>query len=131
MAAALAVSPALGTTVRFDGGESPTGSGPRPVALDNGDGPIFKLDRLAMARIGHRRSREGEASGVKGQVVINFSLTSREAVDELLGRLEHGGTFSRPPDTLRCLLGLTLRHRGRSRRQQLRPHEPRGAPKSQ
>ena len=54
MAAALAVYQRLGMTVRSDGGESPTGRGPRPVALDNGDGPIFKLDRLAMARIGHR-----------------------------------------------------------------------------
>lgn len=110
MDATVAFYQTLGMTVRFDGGEWPLGSGARHVTLDNGDGPIFELDNLAMARIWHGGWREKEPVGATGQAVINFSLTSRADVDALYAALTAAGHV-RPPGTLRCLLGLPLRHR--------------------
>jgi catechol 2,3-dioxygenase-like lactoylglutathione lyase family enzyme len=95
MDAAVAFYQRLGMTVRFDSGEWPPGSGARHVALDNGDGPIFELDNLAMARIWHGGWRERERSGAKSNVVINFSLTSRQEVDELYAALTTAGHVSR------------------------------------
>ena len=91
--AALAFYRALGMQVRFDGGEWPAGSGARHVALDNGDGAIFELDNLAMARIYHAgwRSPDPEAR----PVVLGFSLASREAVDERYGALIAAGYAGR------------------------------------
>lgn len=63
MDAAIAFCQALGMTVRFDGGEWPPGSGARHVALDNGDGAIFELDNLAMARIYHGGWRSPDTEG--------------------------------------------------------------------
>ncbi|MDA8281930.1 MAG: VOC family protein [Actinomycetota bacterium] len=70
----------LGMTVRFDGGEWPAGSGARHVALENGDGAIFEIDNLAMARIYHSGWRATDAA--VPPVVVNFYVASREAVDE-------------------------------------------------
>ncbi len=93
MDAAIAFYQALGMTVRFDGGEWPPGSGARHVALNNGEGAILELDNLAMARIYHsgRRSLDPEAR----QVVLGFSLPSREAVDETYRALTAAGHIGR------------------------------------
>lgn len=78
--AAVAFYRTLGMRVRFDGGEWPAGSGARHVALDNGDGAIFEIDNLAMARIYHREWRDRVAQD--RPVVLGFTLASREAVDD-------------------------------------------------
>jgi catechol 2,3-dioxygenase-like lactoylglutathione lyase family enzyme len=93
MDAAVTFYQALGMTVRFDGGEWPPGSGARHVALDNGDGAIFELDNLAMARIWHGgwRAPDPEAR----PVVLGFSLPSREAVDERYRTLTAAGYTGR------------------------------------
>jgi catechol 2,3-dioxygenase-like lactoylglutathione lyase family enzyme len=83
----------LGMKVRFDGGEWPPGSGARHVALDNGEGAIFELDNLAMARIWHRGWRSPDAGG--RPVVLGFSLPSREAVNERYQELTAAGYTGR------------------------------------
>ena len=93
MDAAVAFYSALGMMVRFDGGEWPPGSGARHVALDNAEGAIFELDNLAMARIYHEgwRSPDPEAR----PVVLGFSLSSREAVDDRYRALTSAGYTGR------------------------------------
>lgn len=93
MDAAVAFYQALGMTVRFDGGEWPPGTAARHVALDNGDGAIFELDNLAMARIWHGGWRSPDAEG--RPVVLGFSLPSREAVDERYQALTAAGCTGR------------------------------------
>jgi catechol 2,3-dioxygenase-like lactoylglutathione lyase family enzyme len=93
MDAAVAFYQALGMTVRFDGGEWPPGSGARHVALDNGEGAIFELDNLAMARIWHGGWRSPDAGG--RPVVLGFSLPSREAVNERYQELTAAGYTGR------------------------------------
>jgi catechol 2,3-dioxygenase-like lactoylglutathione lyase family enzyme len=93
MDAAVAFYLALGMTVRFDGGEWPPGSGARHVALDNGEGPIFELDNLAMVRIYHGGWRQLDPDG--RPVVLGFSLPSREAVDERYRELTAAGYTGR------------------------------------
>ncbi len=105
MDAAVAFYQALGMTVRSDGGEWPPGSGARHVALDNGDGAIFELDNLAMARIWHSgwRSPDAEAR----PVVLGFSLPSRQAVDERYQVLTTAGYTGRqePHDAFQSEIG--------------------------
>jgi catechol 2,3-dioxygenase-like lactoylglutathione lyase family enzyme len=93
MNTAVAFYQGLGMTVRFDGGEWPPGSGARHVALDNGEGAIFELDNLAMARIWHGGWRSPDAGG--RPVVLGFSLPSREAVDERYQELTAAGYTGR------------------------------------
>ena len=93
MDAVVAFYLALGMTIRFEGGEWPPGSGARHVALDNGEGAIFELDNLAMARIWHGGWRSPDAEG--RPVVLGFSLPSREAVDERYGALTAAGYTGR------------------------------------
>ncbi len=121
MDAALAFYQALGMAVRFDGGEWPPGSGARHVALDNGEGAIFELDNLAMARIWHGGWRSPDAEG--RPVVLGFSLSSREEVDERYRALTVAGYASRPK-ALRRLLRRPLRRCSRPGRQRRRSHEP-------
>jgi catechol 2,3-dioxygenase-like lactoylglutathione lyase family enzyme len=83
----------LGMKVRFDGGEWPPGSGARHVALDNGDGAIFELDNLAMARIWHGGWRSPDADA--RPVVLGFSLPSRDAVDQRYRELTSAGYSGR------------------------------------
>lgn len=93
MDAAVAFYQALGMTVRFDGGEWPPGTGARHVALHNGEGAIFELDNVAMARIYHGgwRSPGPEVR----PIVLGFSLPSREAVDETYRALTEAGHIGR------------------------------------
>jgi catechol 2,3-dioxygenase-like lactoylglutathione lyase family enzyme len=93
MDAAVAFYQGLGMKVRFDGGEWPPGSGARHVALDNGEGAIFELDNLAMARIWHGGWRSPDAEG--RPVVLGFALPSREAVDEGYRKLTAAGYTGR------------------------------------
>jgi catechol 2,3-dioxygenase-like lactoylglutathione lyase family enzyme len=93
MDAAVAFYQALGMTVRFDGGEWPPGSGARHVALDNGEGAIFELDNLAMARIYHGGWRSPDFEN--RPVVLGVSLASREAVDERYQALTAAGYTGR------------------------------------
>jgi catechol 2,3-dioxygenase-like lactoylglutathione lyase family enzyme len=93
MDAAVAFYQALGMQVRFDGGEWPAGSGARHVALDNGDGAIFELDNLAMARIYHGGWRAPDVED--RPVVLGFYLVSREAVDDTYRALTAAGYLGR------------------------------------
>lgn len=95
--AAVAFYRALGMSVRFDGGEWPAGSGARHVALENGDGPILELDNQAMARLYHQGWRHADLGGYRRPVVINFSVASRDAVDDLYARLTAAGHTGRQP----------------------------------
>lgn len=89
MDAAVAFYKRLGMMVRIDSGEWPAGSGARHVALDNGDGAIFELDNHQMAAIYHAGWRSGHAVG--HGVVCNFSVGSRDAVDECYRALTADG----------------------------------------
>lgn len=89
MDAAIAFYQVLGMKVHSDGGEWPQGSGARHVTLDNGDGPIVELDNLPMARIWHGGWRRPD-SGTP-PVVLGFSVSSREAVDQRYEALTAAG----------------------------------------
>ncbi len=93
MDAAVTFYQCLGMAVRFDGGEWPPGSGARHVALDNGDGAIVELDNSAMARIWHGgwHSPDPDAR----PVILGFSLSSRDAVDEAYRALTAAGYTGR------------------------------------
>lgn len=52
--------------------ERPAGSGARQVALDNGEGPILKIDNVAMARLWHGTWRDEHSDECEGHVTLDL-----------------------------------------------------------
>jgi predicted lactoylglutathione lyase len=74
--------------------ELPPGSGARHAEATMPSGMRFELDNHEMARIWHPGWRD---RGNAGRVLLNLSVPSREAVDELHARLTEAGHASRQP----------------------------------
>jgi catechol 2,3-dioxygenase-like lactoylglutathione lyase family enzyme len=87
MDAAIAFYRRLGVEIDPGWADWPPGSGARHAEAEL-PGLRLEFDNVAMARIWHAARRGGEAGH---NVVIGFSLSSREAVDERYGELTAAG----------------------------------------
>ena len=74
--------------------EWPPGSGALHVGAEGPDGARLEFDNLAMAKIWHAG---WQSSDPGGGVVIGFSCSTREAVDERYAELTAAGYVGRQP----------------------------------
>jgi catechol 2,3-dioxygenase-like lactoylglutathione lyase family enzyme len=82
----------LGVDMRSGPGDWPPGSGGRHAESTGESGIRLELDNPEMARIWHAGLSEAPAAAV-----IGFSLSSRQAVDELYADLTAAGYAGRQP----------------------------------